>query len=243
MPLPSLSSQPSQSPRTRTVPLNRTSVSSAAPPPAPPLSAFAAFLAALSWTRARRDPDDFDAGLNASSAWTKERASFVAASNGAASSPSVENVDPSLCSPRMDTMNALSDDESDIEADVSNDSSSLLSPGPDDGPLLSSEPGRPARALYAFDGKLEFRELTGVRAGDRLEVLKEEVGGGWSLVRHFVPVGSENGDEASGEKRILYRRGKGKARSEVGLLPCTYYAVRRPLYVPLSCQDTHLYRG
>ncbi|EIN08210.1 PX-domain-containing protein [Punctularia strigosozonata HHB-11173 SS5] len=59
---------------------------------------------------------------------------------------------------------------------------------------LESEPdyddtaGRPARALYSFDGKAEFRELT-VAAGNALEVLKEELPDGWSLVRCGREVG------------------------------------------------------
>ncbi|KAJ3766532.1 hypothetical protein FB446DRAFT_849637 [Lentinula raphanica] len=40
---------------------------------------------------------------------------------------------------------------------------------------------RLARALYDFEGKPEFRELT-VSAGDELEVVKEELADGWSLV-------------------------------------------------------------
>lgn len=57
--------------------------------------------------------------------------------------------------------------------------------------------GRPARALYPFEGKPEFREIT-VEAGDALEILKEEAGDGWSLV---------------------------KRNKETGLLPKTYYIV------------------
>ncbi|KAJ3804056.1 hypothetical protein F5876DRAFT_83860 [Lentinula aff. lateritia] len=40
---------------------------------------------------------------------------------------------------------------------------------------------RPARALYDFEGKPEFRELS-VHAADELEVVKEELADGWSLV-------------------------------------------------------------
>jgi sorting nexin-9/18/33 len=58
---------------------------------------------------------------------------------------------------------------------------------------------RPARALYDFDGKAEFRELT-VAAGDGVEVIKEDLADGWSLVRNNA--------------------------GEVGLLPRTYYTVR-----------------
>ncbi|KAG1797634.1 hypothetical protein EV424DRAFT_1591365 [Suillus variegatus] len=54
-----------------------------------------------------------------------------------------------------------------------------------------------ARALYNFEGKTEFRELT-VEAGDELNILKE-AGDGWSLVR--------------------------VSSGEIGLLPQTYYMV------------------
>jgi hypothetical protein len=56
----------------------------------------------------------------------------------------------------------------------------------------------PARALYAFQGKAEFRELS-VAVGDELDVVKEDVGDGWSLVRD--------------------------SQGEIGLLPQTYYTV------------------
>ncbi|KAG1902124.1 uncharacterized protein F5891DRAFT_1277218 [Suillus fuscotomentosus] len=58
------------------------------------------------------------------------------------------------------------------------------------------EPVKAARALYQFEGKAEFRELT-VEAGDELNILKEEVGDGWSMVR--------------------------VSSGEIGLLPQTYY--------------------
>ncbi len=58
---------------------------------------------------------------------------------------------------------------------------------------------RPARALYDFEGKAEFRELS-VDAGDELAVVKEDLADGWSLVK-----------DASGE---------------MGLLPRSYYTVR-----------------
>lgn len=63
-------------------------------------------------------------------------------------------------------------------------------------------PGRPARALYSFEGKPEFREVC-VSAGDEIEVTREEVGDGWSLVKVFVEGGVE-----------------------LGLLPRSYYTVR-----------------
>jgi sorting nexin-9/18/33 len=57
---------------------------------------------------------------------------------------------------------------------------------------------RPARALYQFEGKVEFRELH-VEAGDKLEVVEEDLADGWSLVKNGV--------------------------GELGLLPRTYYTV------------------
>ncbi|KAG6919790.1 hypothetical protein DXG01_000290 [Tephrocybe rancida] len=56
-----------------------------------------------------------------------------------------------------------------------------------------------ARALYDFEGKAEFRELS-VTAGDTLEVVKENLADGWSLVKNEA--------------------------GEVGLLPRTYFTVR-----------------
>lgn len=62
-------------------------------------------------------------------------------------------------------------------------------------------PGRPARALYSFEGKPEFREVC-VNAGDGIEIIREEVGDGWSLVKLFIEGGVE-----------------------LGLLPRSYYTV------------------
>lgn len=63
---------------------------------------------------------------------------------------------------------------------------------------LEALPSRPARTLYQFEGKAEFRELS-TEAGDAIYVLKEEVGDGWSLVKNVI--------------------------GEVGLLPKSYYTV------------------
>ncbi|KAJ7211387.1 hypothetical protein GGX14DRAFT_624604 [Mycena pura] len=57
-------------------------------------------------------------------------------------------------------------------------------------------PLRPGRALYDFEGKTEFRELS-VEAGDEIEIVKEDLADGWSLVKNVA--------------------------GEVGLLPRTYY--------------------
>jgi sorting nexin-9/18/33 len=74
------------------------------------------------------------------------------------------------------------------------------------------EPVKAARALYNFEGQAESRELT-VEAGDELNILKEEAGDGWSLVR--------------------------VSSGEIGLLPQTYYTVStdhtdRSMFVRLS---------
>lgn len=85
-------------------------------------------------------------------------------------------------------------------------SGSLSDEEPEDDQVdLSDEKGRPARALYQFEGKVEFRELN-VEAGDEIGVVKEELSDGWSLVRNTA--------------------------GEVGLLPRTYYTVN--VVPPLS---------
>ena len=76
-------------------------------------------------------------------------------------------------------------------------------------------PGRPARALYSFEGKPEFREVC-VSAGDEIEVVREEVGDGWSLVKLFIGEGVE-----------------------LGLLPRSYYTVRADVS-STSCTDAGL---
>ena len=98
-----------------------------------------------------RPASEFDAGINASTAWVAEQADKSAAGH------------------------SLSDDEEEIDIGT----------------------GRAARALYDFEGKPEFRELT-LSAGDELDILKEELDDGWSLA---------NMD------------------GKVGLIPRTYYAV------------------
>jgi sorting nexin-9/18/33 len=69
----------------------------------------------------------------------------------------------------------------------------------------SAESYKQARALYQFEGKAEFRELS-VEAGDDLEVVKEDLADGWSLVKNDV--------------------------GELGLLPRAYYTVCGRYSVP-----------
>ena len=107
-----------------------------------------------------RPQSEFDAGINASAAWTEH----------------------------LERGPSLSDEEPE-----------------DDGADLD---GQPARALYQFEGKAEFREMS-VEAGDEIAVVKEELSDGWSLVKNNA--------------------------GEVGLLPRTYYTVNEgAVYVYLS---------
>ncbi|KAF8190373.1 hypothetical protein K438DRAFT_1907183 [Mycena galopus ATCC 62051] len=112
-------------------------------PRSPPSSKFLAKSDAL-----RRPLSDFDAGINASTAWTEH----------------------------LESAGSLSDEEPEEEN--------------------TEGTNRPARALYDFEGKSEFRELN-VEAGDELEIVKEDLADGWSLVKNIA--------------------------GEVGLLPRTYY--------------------
>jgi len=78
--------------------------------------------------------------------------------------------------------------------ETESEAESLSDEEPDNG----ADESRPARALYDFEGKAEFRELS-VAAGDDLDVLKEDLADGWSLAKNGA--------------------------GEVGLLPQTYYIV------------------
>ncbi|KAF8521008.1 hypothetical protein JB92DRAFT_2807841 [Gautieria morchelliformis] len=96
-----------------------------------------------------RPASEFDAGINASTAWVAEQAD-------------------------RDAGLSISDDEEETDTGA----------------------GRAARALYAFEGKPEFRELI-MSAGDELDILKEELDDGWSLAN---------------------------VNGKVGLIPRSYYA-------------------
>lgn len=113
---------------------------------------------------------DFDTGINTSTAWTEH----------------LETGAPTVSLSKARTRKFLS--ESDAVPSLSEEET-------EDEPEVLT---RPARALFAFEGKAEFRELQ-VEAGDELEVIKEDVGDGWSLVKDST--------------------------GEVGLLPKTYYTV------------------
>ncbi|EFI27068.1 Sh3px3 protein [Coprinopsis cinerea okayama7 len=116
-----------------------------------------------------RPTTDFDSGINSSAAWTESNKPSI---------PQGPSTRRYLSESHLQSHGSLSDDEF------------------DDGGDELEEPARKARALFDFQGKPEFRELD-VNAGDPIDVLKEDVGEGWSLVRN------ESG--------------------EMGLLPQTYY--------------------
>ncbi|KAF8155604.1 hypothetical protein B0H34DRAFT_659740 [Crassisporium funariophilum] len=123
-------------------------------------------------TISQRPASEFDAGINTSTAWTEHLEGGLNVTI-----PSISRARSRKFVSESNLPPSLSDDEEidDIE-----------------------EITHPARALFKFEGKAEFRELS-VEAGDELEVVKEDVGDGWSLIR-----------DSSGE---------------VGLLPQSYYTL------------------
>ena len=82
-----------------------------------------------------------------------------------------ERIGPSL-------LNSTPDVNIDIETDAETDPNRSMS----DDDLEDVTLAIPARALYPFQAKAEFRELT-VGAGDELDIIKEDDGKGWSLHR------------------------------------------------------------
>ncbi|PPQ66553.1 hypothetical protein CVT24_007118 [Panaeolus cyanescens] len=118
-----------------------------------------------------RQTSDFDAGINTSAAWTE----------------SLESGDEAI-----DTISKARNRRFFSESNLPN------SPVDEERDDEIEQVTQPARALYDFEGKPEFRELC-VKAGDDLELVKEDVGEGWSLMKD--------------------------ATGEVGLLPQTYYSL------------------
>ncbi|OCH85732.1 PX-domain-containing protein [Obba rivulosa] len=150
--------------------------------PQSPLSKLAFFLP-IQRRAVSRPPshvEGFDSGINSSTAWTVSL-----------NTPEVE-----LRKSQVEiNVDSLSDEERDPGIESADEERDLL-----------NERGRPARALYGFQGKPEFRELTDVEAGDELEILKENAGNGWSLARLVASAGERDSHEG-----------------EIGLLPSTYY--------------------
>jgi sorting nexin-9/18/33 len=123
-----------------------------------------------------RAVSEFDAGLNTSTAWTEHL------DVGISPDPSGGGASKRQYLSESGVGTSLSDDELDSK---------------------DLEETRPARALYQFQGKAEFRELS-VEAGDQFEVVKEDVGDGWSLIQNV--------------------------EGEIGLVPRSYYMVRYLAY-------------
>lgn len=123
----------------------------------------------------QRPLSDFDAGINTSHAWTDHLGEHA---EDITPTPSVSKARSKKYLSESNAVRSMSDNELD-ESDA-------------------EDVALPAQALYAFQGKAEFRELT-VEAGDGLDVMKQDVGEGWSLVRD--------------------------SQGQIGLLPQTYYTV------------------
>lgn len=167
-------------------------------------------------------PPDFDSGINTSAAWTStdqtQRATLRLSASPSLKLPNIyaSDEEPEL-NPLSLTANAITNGNDGGQyagADAgehyeyhNNDDTGYGLPDPGE--------GRPARALYSFEGKPEFRELA-MNANDELEVVREEVGDGWSLVREM---------------------GSG----EVGLVPRTYYTVSIHL-VTYCCRRLEMMR-
>ncbi|EJF59294.1 hypothetical protein BD309DRAFT_1031315 [Dichomitus squalens] len=154
--------------------------------PSSPKTAFLAVPAVLSRPHSHNSELEFDSGMNTSAAWT------------------VSLVNPDG-SPRL-SVNGSTNPATPATV-VEEDIDPAESVDGNDGAL--EEEIRPARALYAFQGKAEFRELTHVEAGDQLEIVREDVGEGWSLAR-LASTAAERDEEEGG-------------RSEIGLIPRSYY--------------------
>lgn len=131
---------------------------------------------------------EFDSGINTSAAWTVSFTNLDGSTrlslNGTGVSSPAEAKSEAV--PEEDTAESV-DEEGSLDAEIA----------------------RPARALYSFQGKPEFRELTQVEAGDELEIVREDVGEGWSLAR-------------------LRDRSEEVGGNEMGLIPRSYYIVRTP---------------
>ena len=156
-----------------------------------PKTGLLAALASLSRPQSHPGELEFDSGINTSAAWTV----------------SLNNPEGN---PRLSVTGG---GNAGVPATVKEEEEEVGEPPEsvdgDDSAL--AEEIRPARALYAFQGKAEFRELTRVEAGDDLEIVKEDVGEGWSLARLASSARDRDDDDDSGR--------------EMGLIPRSYYIV------------------
>jgi sorting nexin-9/18/33 len=112
---------------------------------------------------------------------------------------------PAATSPSIATESFFSRSTSEFDAGINASNAWVADHADKDARSLSddedetedTENGRQARALYDFQGKAEFRELT-ISAGEELSIIKEDLDEGWSVA---------------------------KVDGKVGLIPKTYYAV------------------
>ncbi|KAH9852382.1 PX-domain-containing protein [Lenzites betulinus] len=137
---------------------------------------------------------EFDSGINTSAAWT------LASPEGGARL-SLNSIHTESGKGKIAIAEDVTEEEEEPAPTPEQDGGDSVAE--DD--VGDDEDGRPARALYAFQGKAEFRELTHIEAGDELEIMREDVGEGWSLAR--LARGSHEGGP----------------ESEMGLIPRSYY--------------------
>jgi sorting nexin-9/18/33 len=113
---------------------------------------------------------------------------------------------PRTNKPTPSSANAFARRQSEFDAGINTSNAwtehlergSLSDEEPDADDHDHDDENRPARALYNFEGKPEFRELD-VEAGEQIVVVKQDLADGWSLVKNTA--------------------------GEVGLLPRSYYTV------------------
>lgn len=141
---------------------------------------------------------DFDAGHNSSAAWTAAELSLSDDEGDLRVRVKSRNFERSTSTPAPDLVSLNEQDEDNEDRDEEED-----------------DAGRPARAIYDFSGKAEFRELT-FDAGQTLDVLREEV--------------TESAGDVDGE---MAGWSLARCNGEVGLVPRTYYTVSLPYRIAL----------
>lgn len=158
------------------------------------------------WKKIPFSSGQFDSGINTSAAWT------VSLTNPDGS----PRLSLNTSSTPIPVSESLPEEEEEEEEPQPERAESVDEEG-----SLDQEETRPARALYNFQGKAEFRELTSVEAGDELEIVREDVGEGWSLAR--LAGSSRDRDRNS----VLSGAGSvgAGAGTEMGLIPRSYYIV------------------
>lgn len=155
-------------------------------------------------TRPHSGDLEFDSGINTSAAWT---VSLTSPDGDPRFSLRERSRSPTGASSAVPILGVEGgDNDVDASGSVEGEAASF-----------DADEVRPARALYTFQGKAEFRELTNIEAGDELEVLREDVGEGWSLARLAKAVRETDSVQDGGE---------------MGLIPRSYYIVRANTFLP-----------